>query len=154
MQTPMAFQTWQQTIKRCQTAYNNQDIDECILLNLEALTLVKPLFEEHFKYHAEVAMAAIMVTYINLASAFTAAENFRAANRALNEASRLIQTVCQSQYLSEAQQVAVLRAAHQLRVEWANSQNPHESQDLETYLEEQAPPMVLTVGERSSAVVH
>jgi len=111
---------WELMISKGREAYSSEEFKHAIDINQNALKEASSLFDVVFDAEPERAVAAVVISYFNLADAYIALKSWSTAQQTLEQASAFLQQQFSLPYLSDPQQVALLHAASHLRIEWAS----------------------------------
>jgi len=109
---------WKYLTSEANKAYSNDAFFDAIELNQQALMQAEISFNSQFEKDPESAVAAMIVSILNLADSFTAVGDFNATGIEYQKAINFLQTTIIRPDINEQKKDLILRTANQVRLEW------------------------------------
>ncbi|MGB2222025.1 hypothetical protein [Neptunomonas sp.] len=134
------MKNWELLINQGRDAYSEERFNQALSINQNAIEIALNLFDNVFELEPERAVAAVVISYFNIADTYIALNSWSSAQQALEQASLFLQKQFSCLFLSEPQQVALLHAASHLRIEWASLIQKSSAATAATH---QSPPVMI-----------
>lgn len=109
---------WKYLTNEANKAYSNDAFFDAIELNQQALMQAEISFNYQFAHDPETAVAAMIVSTLNLADSYTAVRDFNATGIEYQKAINFLQTTIIRPDIDEQKKDLILRTANQVRLEW------------------------------------
>lgn len=123
---------WEKLTRQANQAYSNQAFLEAVDFNQQALGQVQKSFDDDFRQDPESAVAAAVVSYLNIAESYTGLGNFIAANEQYENAINFLQAAIVRPDLAADQRDLIMQTANHVRFEWELFVQSH-GQDMKTH---------------------
>lgn len=112
------MQYWEQLTRLANKAHSNHAFSDSVELNRQALAFATEHFDEDFRQDAESAVAASIVSYLNMAESYTSLGDYLSANTQYERAVHFLQTALSRVDVSAEQRDLLSRTATHVRFEW------------------------------------
>ncbi|MCZ2723718.1 tetratricopeptide repeat protein [Marinomonas sp. 15G1-11] len=112
------MQSWEHLTRQANKAYSNNAFSEAVDLNLLALQQAERSFAEDFEEDPQSTLAAISVSFFNVAESYTALGDYISANRQYQQAVNFLQVVIVLPNLITEQRDQIMKTATHIRFEW------------------------------------
>lgn len=112
------MKNWERLTRQANRAYSNRAFSDAVDLNRQALAQAEMSFDDSFRRDAESAVAAMAVSFLNIAESYTALGDFVSANTQYENAISFLQTIITCTDIDDEQCSLILRTATHIRFEW------------------------------------
>ncbi|TDO98669.1 tetratricopeptide repeat protein [Marinomonas balearica] len=112
------MQHWEKLTRKANIAFSNQAYLESVDLNLSALLTAQQEFDQRFDVDAESAVAANIVSYLNLAESYAAMGDLLTANGHYESALNFLNTIVIRPSINREQTDLIHRTLNHVRFEW------------------------------------
>lgn len=114
---------WQELMREGKNAFHKSAYALAIDCNLKARSLAETIFTKNFADDPERALAMVLVSSFSLMDSYEAMGDFQESKSQLDNAVDFLlrvhnQTQSNNNPINEAQQLALIQAAHKLKQEW------------------------------------
>ncbi|MGO3346212.1 MAG: tetratricopeptide repeat protein [Marinomonas sp.] len=112
------MQSWERLTREANRAYFKHAFSDAVDLNRKALSQVEGDFDHGFYQDPETFVAATVVSYLNIAEAFTGLGDCVSANLQYENAVNFLQSILIRSDLEAEQRNLIMRTATHIRFEW------------------------------------
>lgn len=110
---------WKHLMNTANTYYSEQAWQSALSLYQKALALLESAFDEHLVQHPGNAIAAVIVTHLNLADTWQVLQKSEQACLQFEQANQFLHQLLKQPQLSDETRMAAMRSISRLDMEWA-----------------------------------
>lgn len=112
------MQNWERLTRQANKAHSNYAFSDAIELHREALYQAQHSFDDSFHLDAESSVAAIAVSFLNMAESYSSLGDYISANTQYENAVNFLQAIIARPDMGEEHRVLIMRTASHIRFEW------------------------------------
>ncbi|ADZ92375.1 hypothetical protein [Marinomonas mediterranea] len=147
------MQHWERLTRKANIAFTNQAYLESVDLNLSALATAQKEFDLQFGVDAESAVAANIVSYLNLAESYAAMGDLLTANSHYESAINFLSSIVIRPSINQEQTDLIHRTVNHVRFEWDLFSQSNRS-ELSMQLSKKSIEKKVSISRVSAQVIH